>query len=124
MPTQPAPRRRFQFRLRTLMIGVTLLAVACAYVGWQAKIVTERKAMRERWSGKVWFRTPDMGSGSIPPTPPLPPTKVTWLRELFGDEALEEIWLPSDTPKSELDQIKALFPESTVEIETRPKGDP
>ena len=25
--TDPAPRRRFQFRLRTLMIGVTLLAV-------------------------------------------------------------------------------------------------
>ena len=30
---------RFQFRLRTLMIAVTLLAVPCAYVGWQAMIV-------------------------------------------------------------------------------------
>jgi hypothetical protein len=29
---QPSPRRRFQFRLRTLMIVVTLLAVACGYV--------------------------------------------------------------------------------------------
>jgi hypothetical protein len=28
MADQPSPRRRFQFRLRTLMIGVTLLAVA------------------------------------------------------------------------------------------------
>ena len=35
---------RFQFSLRTLMIGVTLLAVPCAFVGWQAKIVRERKA--------------------------------------------------------------------------------
>jgi hypothetical protein len=26
MADQPSPRRRFQFRLRTLMIGVTLLA--------------------------------------------------------------------------------------------------
>ena len=25
------------------MIGVTLLAVPCAYVGWQAKIVRERQ---------------------------------------------------------------------------------
>jgi hypothetical protein len=33
---------RFQFRLRTLLIVVALLAVACAYVGWQAKIVKER----------------------------------------------------------------------------------
>jgi hypothetical protein len=25
---------RIQFRLRTLMIGVPLLAVPCAYIGW------------------------------------------------------------------------------------------
>ena len=29
MASQPSPRRRFQFRLRTLMIGVTLAAVVC-----------------------------------------------------------------------------------------------
>ena len=29
MSCKPSPRRRFQFRLRTLMIVVTLLAVAC-----------------------------------------------------------------------------------------------
>jgi hypothetical protein len=39
------PRRRwFQFRLRTLLIGVMLLSVAAAYVRWQAKIVSERTA--------------------------------------------------------------------------------
>jgi hypothetical protein len=40
-------RRRFQFRLRTLMIVVTLLAVACAYVAWQSKIVRERRAVAD-----------------------------------------------------------------------------
>jgi hypothetical protein len=30
MPDQPSPRRRFQFRLRTLLIVVTLLAAGCA----------------------------------------------------------------------------------------------
>jgi hypothetical protein len=34
MPHQPSPRRRFQFRLRTLMIVVTVLAVPLGYVGW------------------------------------------------------------------------------------------
>jgi hypothetical protein len=34
MADQPSPRRRFQFRLRTLMIGVTLLAVVCAVFAW------------------------------------------------------------------------------------------
>ena len=38
-----AKRRWFQFSMRTLLIVVTLLAVACAYVGWQAKIVRERR---------------------------------------------------------------------------------
>jgi hypothetical protein len=34
---------RFQFRPPTLMIVGTRLAVPSAYVGWQAKIVRERK---------------------------------------------------------------------------------
>ena len=29
------------------MIGVSLLAIPCGYVGWQAKIVTDRKAFLE-----------------------------------------------------------------------------
>ena len=44
----PERKRRWcQFSLRTLMISVTLLAVPCGYVGWQAKIVRERKARLE-----------------------------------------------------------------------------
>jgi hypothetical protein len=41
-------RPRFQFSMRTLLIGVTLLAVPLGYVGWQVKIVRERKATFER----------------------------------------------------------------------------
>jgi hypothetical protein len=47
-PTVTAPKRKcrwFQFRLRTLMTGVTLLAMACGFVGWQASVVRERQAM-------------------------------------------------------------------------------
>ena len=48
MPDQPSPRRRFQFRLRTLFIVVMLVAVACGYVAWQKKIVGDRKSMVKR----------------------------------------------------------------------------
>jgi hypothetical protein len=45
-------RRWFQFSLRTLMIVVTLLALPLGYVGWQARIVRDRKvvlsAIRDR----------------------------------------------------------------------------
>jgi hypothetical protein len=44
-PPLPSPRRRFQFRLRTLMIGVTLLAVAC---GFAALVIENRKLIQER----------------------------------------------------------------------------
>jgi hypothetical protein len=42
--TPSSPLRRFQFRLRTLLIVVTVLSAVCGYLGWQAKIVQERKA--------------------------------------------------------------------------------
>ncbi|HEV2972726.1 MAG TPA: hypothetical protein VGY55_22350 [Pirellulales bacterium] len=40
-------RRRFQFSLRSLLVGVTLLAVPLGFVGRQIKIVREREAIRE-----------------------------------------------------------------------------
>ena len=52
MPTEPLKadppkrkRRRFQFRLRTLLIGVTIFClVVGSYVAHEAKIVRERKS--------------------------------------------------------------------------------
>jgi hypothetical protein len=49
---QPSPRRRFQFRLRTLMLGVTLLALLCGAVMWVARdferLIRERDAALEK----------------------------------------------------------------------------
>ena len=42
-------RRWFQFSLRTLMIVVTLLAIPCAYVSWQAEIAKRRMAMYQQF---------------------------------------------------------------------------
>ena len=44
-------RRRFQFRLRTLMIGVSVLAGLRGYVGRQAEIVRERSALLQQIVG-------------------------------------------------------------------------
>jgi hypothetical protein len=52
-------RRWFQFSLRTLLIVVTMLAAACGYVAWQAKIVQERTAVADlvqhQYNGAVYW---------------------------------------------------------------------
>ncbi len=52
MADQPPPRRRFQFRLPTLMIGVTLLAIYCGTVAWflhdGQRLIRERDDAEER----------------------------------------------------------------------------
>jgi hypothetical protein len=45
MADQPLSRRRFQFRLRTLMIGVTLFCVAAGWLAVQARAVRDRKGV-------------------------------------------------------------------------------
>jgi hypothetical protein len=47
MADQPSPRR-FQFRLRTLLIGVTLTAVACWVVVDRQRLIRERLDALER----------------------------------------------------------------------------
>ena len=88
MSDQPSPRRRFQFRLRTLMIAVTLLAVPCAYVGWQAKIVRERRELLDKLfalhHGIYRLDTKN--------------ERVPWLRRLLGDEPVDVLVIPGWVP--------------------------
>jgi hypothetical protein len=112
-PTETDPpkrrRRRFQFRLRTLMIGVTLLAVTCAYVVRQREIVRERQAWLAAHpqypSGEGYF-------GTLPPidrnqTPS--PIRI-WL----GDKRQYRIVLPVTTPEADIRTASLLFPEAEI----------
>jgi hypothetical protein len=74
-PGQPPPRRRFQFRLRTLLIGVTLAALVCW--GW----VLYRRAgeFRDRAHAledqvelnRQWLVAPRAGWVTPPPGSPI-----------------------------------------------------
>jgi hypothetical protein len=103
---KPSPRRRFQFRLRTLMIAVTLLAVPCAYVGRQVKIVRERRTWLEDlrtgyWTGSQYDKSK---SPSV-------------LRRWLGDRAVERVYLRDISP-AQLEEIKWLFPEAKVSCDS------
>jgi hypothetical protein len=45
---QPSPRRRFQFRLRTLMIAVAVVAAVCWVVVDRQRLIRQRDEAIER----------------------------------------------------------------------------
>ena len=122
MPDQPSPRRRFQFRLRTLLIVVTLLGVACAYVGWQAKIVRQRAAMLNWLQGRtplknVVYGTPGYdseqdarGRWSVAINDP----DLPWLRRLLGDHWIMTIIHPTAAADDEIERVRKAFPEAQL----------
>ena len=61
------------FSLRTLLVGVTLLAAVCAYVAHEAEIVRERDAMRLDLKNLGWVAAGD-------------PKPLTFVRQWLGDE--------------------------------------
>jgi hypothetical protein len=111
MANQPSPRRRFQFRLRTLMIGVTLLAIPCGYLGWQAKIIRERREAAARYQTirgrESTFGPLHMLRIQRPPAP--------WPLRWMGEEGYLTIIVRKGTPADEIARLKGLFPEASVE---------
>jgi hypothetical protein len=97
-PTQR--RRRFQFRLRTLMIIVTLNCVCVGWLGMQASIVWERRAMLNRLPGG--YAVDDDGSG------------ISWIRHLFGDQGIGIIQIGGSPSDEQLDCYRTAFPEACI----------
>jgi hypothetical protein len=102
-------RRGFQFRLRTLMIGVTLLAIPCAYVGWQAKIVGERKAWLNAHPQRYLAGSPSeivvYGDHNQRPSR---------VRLRLGDQTATRINISRSWSVMEIASLASLFPEADI----------
>jgi hypothetical protein len=129
--TEPRKRRWFQFSLRTLLIGVTLLGVACGYVAWQAKIVRGREAILKHLidGGGGYFRVsigpsghktysvcgdvpiPENGKWLVPSHEYEPPS---WIRRWLGDECICAIWLPESFTAADVCNVADYFPEAGI----------
>jgi hypothetical protein len=105
MPTPEPKRRWFQFKLRTLLIGMTLLAIPCGYVGQQKAIVMHRAAERQ-WLEQHGARFFVNGKIDILPDVPLHPSP---LRMMLGDCDVSFIRLPDESLK---ERAERAFPES------------
>ena len=108
-PTKAEPPKRklhrFQFRLRTLMIAVSLAAVPCAYVAHEAKIVRARNAWlssnRPVLPEALYLTREVLGNQEKGPS---------WIRVWLGDKSYREIWAQ---PEAMQDAAK-LFPEARI----------
>jgi hypothetical protein len=110
---QFVPRLRFRFRLRTLMIVVTLLAVPLGYVGWQAKIVRERDEtvrLIGTLGGHIYLyddewqfqRATQYDESTFKFRPPL-------IRRRLGDRAYYEVAVPH-LSEADAEKIRRVFP--------------
>jgi hypothetical protein len=101
---------RFQFRLRTLLIGVALLGVPCLYVAHETRIVAQRKT----WLAAHDYRDRGTGSdlriyGDHDKSPPL-------VRRWLGDTDQEFLHVP----KSDAESAAAIFPEADIWVDESP----
>ena len=87
--TDPPKRKRrwFQFSLRTLLIGVTLLAAVCGYIGRQYEIVRARKLFAEAQRDFVTDTSVQV--------------EIPWIRKLLGDDGIWKIGLDPETDKTD-----------------------
>lgn len=105
---QPEARRRwYQFSLRMLLIVVTALAVPCAYLGWQAKIVSHRKLVLKSATEHGLILMPDAAAADAVAT-------VPWIRRMMGDVPVRSAWWVGAS-KEDRERFAEAFPEATVE---------
>jgi hypothetical protein len=93
--------RRFQFHLRTLLIVVTLLAIPCAYVGSQAKIVRGRKAMLENGHLTLSEVTPARN-------------RLPRIRMWLGDVDCLIMYFDPIVSDTDIERYRVAFPEAQV----------
>jgi len=100
------PKRLWlRFSLRTMFVAFTVIAV---WLGWTSRLVHERRAVLKDHS-RFWPTFVDTGAGSGGPTP-----TITWVRQIMGDRAVQEIWVSRRATDDDLQLATRLFPEADV----------
>jgi hypothetical protein len=103
---EPPPRRRFQFRLRALLIVVTIIALVC---GWQAKNIRDRREAAKTY--RTISVLPSAGpDGAVRAETRKAPWPLCWL----GEDGYFIVIVPLNTPINEMQRLVRLFPEARI----------
>jgi hypothetical protein len=116
MSTTLNHRRWFRFRLRTILLIVALLAIPCAWLGSEWKLVRARAALIERVeaaggtaSSVKYYPLP-----SITIQPGAQSDQISAARRWLGDRAITQITIPDNFSDDDEKQILDRFPETEV----------
>ena len=113
-------RRWFRFSLRTLMIGVTLLAVACGYVGWQKKIIRERRRANTTHRTRSFLDIPTAADNWLHHYQEFRP-RAPWPLRWLGEDGFAIIYAKDGETDDEIANLKQLFPEAEIWREDDPQ---
>ena len=82
------------------------------YLGWQARIVHERKVAQKSYFAIFSSWEYDLGPSQAPVI--LKQNEIPWLRRWLGDKPVYAIVLTKLTTDDQVERIKCLFPEATL----------
>lgn len=118
-------RPRIRFSLRTLLVLITVVGGVCGYVGWQWRIVEQRRALnhetREQVAQSLFLAAGPEDLRSINATyfraaEDSSPIELSWLRMRLGDEWQPWLLLPMDSSPEKVANAKRLFPEAKIYV--------
>ena len=104
----PTSGRRFQLRLRTLLVVVTLFCLAVGWIASQARTVYERKAALANYSRFIILYSFVDEQNRAALTSPV--------KRLLGDKPLGYMVVSSAIPADDLKRVRAIFPEAEIEL--------
>ena len=105
--TDATPMPRPQFTLRALLVAMLVVGATLAWVAHNARIVRERQATLDRFSGRLYIMD-DMREV---------PVELPWIRRVLGDRAIPALYDELAEPEREQVQLlRRLFPEAKILI--------
>ena len=110
-------RRWFQFSLRTLLIFTAIVAIPCAYVGWQARFVRQRRAMLSAVidsGGGYRSFLPKEGTHDFIGDVEL--DEPPFLRRCFGDETITNVWIRGPLEEGKRLEFERVFSDAHVTV--------
>lgn len=120
---------RCRFKLRSLFVLLTVLAVVLAWGTHNYRIVEQRKAFRPQFNDHDFsVRAAAVFKFDAAGLTPYPRPELPWIRRLFGDSPTSDlIYDPDADPDgSQLRRTRELFPEAKIwgwpQIEPLPDG--